>query len=234
MSGTQVIEQPPQVFISHGNNGEVKNLSTVSVFRTRGMVPASVMQVWGALITPMNHRYASVIQTGKAADEALNGGVEFVLSDKNVANFKYILFMDDDNLPPVDGLLTLLETISDYDGISGLYVTKTQPHWPLILGDPKDLNDYTPRSYSSGIHECNAMGMGFVLIKIDVFRQMEPPWFKMIERPVPGIRRMQEDIFFFRQARANGFRFAVNAGVKVGHLDTQNGMVYYPPEQKGA
>ena len=196
------------------------------------MVPASVMQVWGSLITPMNHRYAAVIQSGKAADEALNQGVEFVLNDPNVKHFKYILFMDDDNLPPVDGLLTLTETIGDYDGISGLYVTKFQPHWPLILGDPKNVNDFTPQAHTEGIHECNGMGMGFVLVKIDVFRKMPKPWFKMVERPEPGIKRMQEDLYFFWNARKQGFRFAVNCSVRVGHLNTTNGMVYYPTKPK--
>lgn len=217
-----------EVILAEGGNGKVKNLSTASVLRTRGLIPAATVQAWGSLATPLNHKYAAFIETGKAADEALNHAVETILRPDFAKLFKYILFWDDDNIPPQDGLLTLLETISDYDGISGLYVTKDEMHWPLILGDPKNISDWTPLPYKDGIHECNGMGMGFVLIKLDVFQKMQAPWFKTVERPEKGIRRMHEDVYFFYHARQQGFRFACNCDVKVGHLNSDTGQIFYP------
>lgn len=224
--------QAREVMLSSSGNG-VRNLSTVSVLRTRGMIPARTVQVWGSLFTPMNHKYASLIEAERDADEALNHAIEYILKDNETNKFKYVLFMDDDNIPPQDGLLTLLKTIGDYDGISGLYVTKDEAHWPLILGDPRNIKDWTPQSqYREGVHECNGMGMGFVLLKLDIFKAMEKPWFKCVESPEGEFRRMQEDVYFYYHARQKGFRFAVNADCRVGHLDITNGLVYYPPEKK--
>ena len=228
---TDIQTEPKNILLASSGKG-VSNLSTVSVLRTRGMIPARTVQVWGSLFTPLNHKYASLIESEKEADEALNHAVETILADMQAMNFKYVLFMDDDNIPPQDGLLTLLKTIGEYDGISGLYVTKDPAHWPLMLGDPKDLKDWTPQGYREGVHECNGMGMGFVLLKLEIFKAMPKPWFKIVNSPQGNIRRMNEDVYFYYHARQAGYRFSCNCDVKVGHLNVPTGEVFYPPEAK--
>jgi hypothetical protein len=71
------------------------------------------------------------------------------------------------------------------------------------------------------ISECNGLGMGFTLFKIEMFKHIDPPWFRTIQEWVPGIgeKQMTQDMYFFNQAAKKGFRFGCTTNVRVGHLD---------------
>jgi hypothetical protein len=56
-----------------------------------------------------------------------------------------------------------------------------------------------------------AVGAGCLLVKTDVFRHLEPPWFEF----VPGF---SEDSYFCAQARRHGFEVLLDFDVQCDHL----------------
>ena len=77
--------------------------------------------------------------------------------------------------------------------------------------------------------ECNGLGMGFNLFKLDIFKNKElpKPWFKTVQEVIPGgAKAYTQDLFFFEQAAKCGYRFAVDCRVLVGHYDLQNDIIW--------
>ena len=213
-------------------SGMYKDLSTVIICPTRGMFPTRVVQSWMKLQRPLNHNvYGPVFAESMKVDEAYNGLIQYVLGNKLLSSCKYILTMEEDNLPPVDGLLRLYESMDEYDAVGGLYWGKYEDGFPMIFGDPELGSDHsaaqTPRP--GEVQRCNALGMGFTLFKADMFRNVEKPWFKTVEGvdEKTGIEsKMTQDFYFFRKASKEGFKFAVDNRVLVGHYDHKNNKVW--------
>ncbi len=61
---------------------------------------------------------------------------------------------------------------------------------------------------------CDASGLGLCLIRRDVIEHMEPPWCAFVGHETAGIG---EDVYFFRKARAAGFRLLVDPTVMADH-----------------
>lgn len=163
-------------------------------------------------------------------------------------------------MPGTQGpLMMLYETISKgFDVAGGLYWTKGHPSLPLIYGDPNctdssetsgmfhvryasamqdvtragEINSDGSDWHDKEIVECNGLGMGFTLFKLDIFRdkRLEPPWFKTLgdhgTTEQPGVRQYTQDLYFFERARKLGYRCAVDTRVKLGHLDYRTGEIY--------
>jgi hypothetical protein len=72
------------------------------------------------------------------------------------------------------------------------------------------------------------IAMGCALWRMDLFRDIPPPWFVTVADVVPGkgIQGFTQDLFFCQKAVLAGKRFAVDMRVKVGHLDINTGHVY--------
>ncbi len=124
-------------------------------------------------------------------------------------------------LPPATAVHSLLAVMEDspFDAVSAYYRNKEDPGQPLILGYPNVEGDSAIRSPNGEVMECNIIPMGFALWKLDMFRQMAGPWFETTPRET-------QDVNFCRRARKEGYRFAVDSRVRVGHLDVHTGKVY--------
>src|SRR5580692_12072957 len=87
-----------------------KNLSTIIVCPTRGgrsLCPRFVSAITGVM-RPMNQMAVGPIyMTGMEVGAAYNAAIEMILSNPQLAKFKFLLTVEDDNLPPPDGLLKL-------------------------------------------------------------------------------------------------------------------------------
>lgn len=155
-------------------------------------------------------------------------------------------------------LMYLYETIEKgYDAVGGLYWTKGNPSMPLLYGNPMEKREKAagmfkvrfpakkqkPRrqgkfntdgsDWSDGeIVECNGMGMGFTLFKLDLFRdsRIKKPWFETISdhgtEEKPGLRQYTQDLSFFEKFRELGYKCAVDTRIKLGHLDVKSGIIY--------
>jgi hypothetical protein len=136
----------------------------------------------------------------------------------------YLLFLDDDVLVPFDGLQKLISACeSEKAGAAGgKAVIRGYPFDWMVFSQilPKDNGDLDPSSLKTfkelpteGILEVGALGFCFTLIRVDVFRNMRPPYF------VTGPNHT-EDIWFFVKAReANlDFKAVCDCSVDCGHI----------------
>lgn len=214
---------------------------TIVIVPTRGSIPHQVTHRWLSLITPMNQARGWLFAAGHEVGRAYDALIAQVLAHPELSRFKYVLTLEDDNLPPPDAQVRLLESIQlgPFDAVSGLYFTKGQIGMPMAYGDPEEFRttgvlDFKPldvrRALQLGrVVPVNGIAMGCALWRLDLFRQIPPPWFVTVADVVEergGVMAMTQDLYFCRRAREAGKTFAVDCRVRVGHLDISTGEVF--------
>ena len=209
-----------------------EDLSTVIICPTRGMFPTRVVQSWMKLIKPTNQIvHGPIFAESMKVDAAYEALIDYILTNEYLNKFKYILTIEEDNLPPSDGLLKLLSTIGEgeFDVVSGLYWGKGDDGFPMIFGDPTVPGDYKPQKVKANtIQRANGLGMGFNLFKLEMFKSIPKPWFKTVQEKdeFGQDRAMTQDIYFYEKAGKQGYKFACNTSVLVGHYDSKTDIVY--------
>lgn len=162
---------------------------------------------------------------GASPANGRNGMIKMALEQ----NCTHILFMDDDMAPEQDSLMRLLK--HDLDIVGALYLMRNYPHFPLAFDEAWEDGQnrhmlLTPDT--KGLVEVTNTGLGFCLIKTDVFRKMEGPyWIRLGEIQPDG---WCDDIGFFNRVRQAGFKIFVDTDCKVGHLSQ---MILYPNYSDG-
>ncbi|MBE3086933.1 MAG: hypothetical protein IMZ64_12040 [Bacteroidetes bacterium] len=210
-----------------------RDLSTIIICPTRGVIPARVVQSWLGLMRPMNQKVIGpIFAVGMEVGQAYSSLIEQILANPDLSQYKYILTIEEDNMPPADGLLKLYESMDQYDVVQGLYWTKGEGGQPMIYGDPKVMpKNFIPQIPRVGeVQHCNGLGMGFNLFKLDIFKNpnLTKPWFKTVQEVIPGVgaRAYTQDLYFYELASKEGYKFAVDNRVKVGHYDLVNDIVW--------
>lgn len=203
-----------------------KDLSTVCVIPTRGTIQARVVESWWGLMAPMNQPFTRLIVQGMEVGDAYNAAVETILAHPILSKWKYMLTLEEDNLPPPDGLLKLYESIENYVCVGGLYWTKGAGGQPMIYGDPTGILNFVPQiPIPETVQEANGLGMGFNLWDLNLFRdeRFEKPWFKTVQEwdPNSGGRMYSQDLMAFERIKKLGYRVACDTRVRVGHIDTE-------------
>jgi hypothetical protein len=216
--------------------------STVCIIPTRGAIDARVVNSWFRLISPVNQKFIRLFISGGEVADAYNTAIIGILHHPHLSKYKYILSMEDDNIPPPDGLLKLVETMVAAEkknenlwAVSGLYWSKGfELGVPIAFGDTRkpqfnldaiDLNE-------TGVTRCCLMPQGFTLYRMDLFRKISYPWFKTVEDYDPDapvfdqIKTSTQDHYFFERCYNEGLGIGVRADVKVGHLDIETGQVW--------
>jgi len=227
-----------RVELLHGST--FKDCSTIQLVPSRGLIDPKVIGSWIGLIAPMNQKRWLTFTEGDEVGHAYTEMVGRILKDPYLSKWKYIMTMEDDNLPPPDAHIRLLETIDwgGYDAVSGLYFTKGDWNMPMAYGDPAEyartgVLTMQPRDVAHAVEagtimEVNGIGMGCALWRMDLFREIDPPWFVTVNDIIPdkGIMAFTQDLYFCERARRVGKRFAVDMRVRVGHMDVETGVVY--------
>lgn len=129
--------------------------------------------------------------------------------------YDHILFVDADMVIPDNALELMMQ--GDADVVSALYpkrsdrtkanVYRESPGSGLPYANADGLPDRVPISFC---------GFGCVLVKVELFRRMEYPWFQFCE--LPNYDYISEDFFFCQEAmRANAVMEA-DTRVRCGHI----------------
>lgn len=195
------------------------------------MIHNRVVQAWQAISWPMNQKRAMFMVTGAEVGNAYDDQLAAVLAHPELGQWRYLLTLEDDNIPPHDAVLNLLEAIElgPFDGVGGLYFTKGELNMPQCYGDPVDFArtgslDFRPRDMVAAIKQgaivpCNGIAMGCSLYRMSIFKDIPRPWFKTNPSST-------QDLYFCSKACQAGKRFAVDARVRVGHMDVISGICY--------
>jgi hypothetical protein len=209
-----------------------QDLSTICIVPTRGMIHAKVVQNWLGLMAPMNQKFTRHFAIGMEVGAAYSEAIEMILQNPELSKWQYILFLEEDNLPPPDGLLKLYENMDKYDAIGGLYWTKGENGQPMCYGNPNvfPVNFIPFLPDVDQVTECRGLGMGFTLAKLSMFKdpRLPKPFFKTIQTYTPGkgVEAYTQDLKFFENAGKLGYKFACDSRVKVGHYDVNNDFVW--------
>lgn len=216
-----------------------KDNSTIVICPTRGAIHHRAMQAIMGLMAPMNTRKAFFMPAGQEVGQAYTDTMKMVLSNPGLADFKYVLSIEDDMIPPPDGHLKLLEGMEQgYDVLGGIYFLKGDYNYPQAYGDPKrfaetGVLDFRPLDVTSALREgsiipVNGTAMGFTLYRMEIFKKLEPPWWVTVSEwdPVTGGKSFTQDLWGAERIARAGFKQGIHCGVKCGHLDTATGIVY--------
>ncbi len=211
-----------------------RDLSTIIVCPTRGVIPARIVQSWQGMIRPMNQKaLGPIFMEGMEVGEAYNQVIKMILENPELSKFKFMLTIEEDNAPPPDGLVKLYESIDEYDAVGGLYWTKGETGQPMCYGDPGVMPmNFIPRiPLADVVTPCNGLGMGFTLFRIEMLKDAHfdyGNWFKTKQEVIPGqgVQVFTQDLWFFLRAHELGYKFACDARVKVGHWDQVNQLMW--------
>jgi len=147
------------------------------------------------------------------------------------ANCDYIFFMDTDHVfeMPTDpnvALNQLYQCINknkiDKDGnvnkdakiVSGLYRAKQKVGFNNAMWMKVERKGYAPiREWTGNWLEVDVVGLGCCLIDMQVFKDIERPWFKWEMKD-----DISEDFYFFELAKKHGYNTHIFTDVKLSHL----------------
>lgn len=201
-----------------------KDLSCIQIVPAFGSIPTKVVANWLNMYTPPNQKFVRLFAMGMEVGEAFSNCIESILANPELAKFKYILTLEHDNTPPPDGIVRILQQMEahpEYAAIGGLYFTKGMGGQPQIWGDPRDpvLNFRPCPPVPNELVECCGTGMGFTCFRLEMFKdpKLRKPWFKTTASQQEGV--MTQDLYFWSDARKNGYRAAIDCSIKVGHYD---------------
>ncbi|MEK7180134.1 MAG: hypothetical protein AAB706_01550 [Patescibacteria group bacterium] len=154
-----------------------------------------------------------------------------IQAQKNQSNF--ILYVDDDMTFEPDILDRLLEHNKEIVGVNSY--SRTFPLSSTVMmmdenGEYKDPSKNTEWAMEvpEKLFEVLAIGMGVALIKMEVFENINKPWFKFdIHRD--GYMIQGEDAWFCSQARKEGYKIWADGSLEIGHIGNY---IYKKPERK--
>jgi len=140
---------------------------------------------------------------------------------------RHILFLDSDVHPPMDVIAKLRK--HDLAIVSALYARRQRLSRNQMLRRqgsnliPIEEGTYLPGS----LVECDAIGLGCVLIETDVMRKIGAPWFQWTESYLMG--GVSEDFAFSEKVKEAGFKIFVDTSIVCRH----SGLIKWLPTARG-
>jgi hypothetical protein len=130
---------------------------------------------------------------------------------------EWILFLDDDHSFPPHLLMQLLSR--EQPIVASLYLQRQPPFWPVAYGSKSEDGLYTALDMRAlqggGIVPVAAAGTGGMLIRSEVFYDLEPPWFLHTDQH-------SEDLYFCDRAIEAGYPIYVDLEARLGHIAPVN------------
>lgn len=158
------------------------------------------------------------VRSGEPFDVARNAACQLALE----RGFQYLMFLDDDVIPPPDTFQRLAAPGADI--ISGLYYRRKEPICPVAMtvppggGPPIWVTTWNPPNSTV---EVDLVGAGCLLLHRRVLERIPAPWFVWEigkEPAVEGRNAMSEDFAFCMKAKAAGFRVYLDTSIQCDHV----------------
>jgi hypothetical protein len=121
-------------------------------------------------------------------------------------NADYALFLDSDMRFPRDLVQRLVAHGKDI--VACNYSTRRMPPKTVAWSDFA-MQDFVTSHDRSGMEEVDAVGMGAMLVKTEVFRRLPQPWFQVVYSKAARAF-IGEDIYFCQLAKGHGFKVYVD------------------------
>lgn len=187
----------PKIAIGIPTYGTLKTKTFVSILKFVKSVSFEV---------PVITQIGSYIQENRESivEKALEGDIS------------RLLFVDHDMLFEPQDVEQLYNRGKDIIGAP--FSLRTTPSNPFETVKNKDLHgNEIWEEYENGLIKCCAVGTGFMLINLEVFKKIPKPWFQL-EYSKEGKLQYGEDMSFCRKAREAGYDIWCDTKVKLGHI----------------
>ena len=132
----------------------------------------------------------------------------------------HIMWLDSDMMFPVNCIETLLSHNTDI--VACNYSTRTYPFKGvayLSIGDWDSWLGYNDQS--DQLVEVEGVGMGCMLVKTEVYKRLDKPWFEVTWHDEFN-DHIGEDFYFCTKARAAGYTIQIDTNLsrEISHLGT--------------
>ena len=94
---------------------------------------------------------------------------------------EWVLWLDSDMMFPPSVLMRLLAHNEDLVGCN--YMKRSYPFKTVAFTDTSDWENWIPIQYSNQLVEAEAVGMGCVLMKTALFKELQKPYFEYTYQP---------------------------------------------------
>ena len=128
-------------------------------------------------------------------------------------NVTHVMFIDHDMVFPPTGIDRLFKQKKDI--IGGQYNVRAFPATSTVKMEDENGHFINWNTLPEEPFQCAALGTGFMLIDINVFKKVEEPWFFFAD--LDG-DEMTEDVYFCRKARKAGFEVWCDPTIPLSHL----------------
>lgn len=162
------------------------------------------------------------------------------------AGAQYLLFLDDDTVPPphtVPALINVLDQADDDVAVcAGIYTNKKEPVAPLVYME-RGMGSFWKWKYDE-VFQCWGIATGCMMIRLSCFDKLPEPWFRDInsieeaegdETALPngdaGMSdfSMTDDLYFCEKLKQHGFKVMAHGGVLPVHIDQKGKPFVLPP-----
>ncbi|CAB4135164.1 hypothetical protein UFOVP276_120 [uncultured Caudovirales phage] len=141
------------------------------------------------------------------AQEALNDDADLLIT------------IEDDTFPQPDALVRLVDFVRKNPRTAiGAWYPKREEYRQgvhIIVGK----NERGPLHDDGEIHEVYTLAMGCSVYPVQMFREIQRPWFKTSPQ-------LTQDSYFSQLAREAGWKLLVDTSIKCRHIDRDTGKVY--------
>lgn len=186
--------------------------------------------------TPAAHDIILEQPFGFSVPDARN----FVVNKAIKEDFDYIFFVDDDVLIPRNALVQLVHHKADIVGgfyyrkyfpleSTGMHVNENDEPVPIEILTNKQIQENI-KGYKIGdiIHNTLVLPSGVTLIKTEVFKNMESPWYRTCT--INGRATITEDTYICQKARDLEYDIITDLGIQCIHVDKQRGTLFGHPD----
>lgn len=181
---------------------------------------------------PINYNTVFSIIHSRPVAEARNEIVKEAIKQ----NAKYLWFIGDDTINPPHTLrqfIFRMENVLDCGVVGGVYCSKSDPPAPLVFRGNGE-GSFWDWKFGE-FFEVTGLGMDCTMIRVELLKQMQPPWFVTIDKEdfldaKNNAEMWTEDLYFFhRIAKETKYKVYCDASVIAQHVDIYTGKVYSLP-----
>lgn len=233
-----------------------ENVGLSPAVRIPAVVPVQWLTAQMQLVHPLNYSTIYLTQYGKLAGEARQ--ILTMAALKYVQPDGFILYWDDDTLPPPMGLYTMANYMEQHPEVgilSGVYCTRETPAEPVAYRESTH-GAFWEFEMGKDVEptEVAAVGAGFMLCRVSAIVKAinenpgEPIWADMKATRTGDDSEYDDvwgngitwghDIRFCRLIRLAGFKVMLDGRVECGHLDINTQVIHKlpdtcPPKMRG-
>ena len=180
---------------------------------------------WAKMFAYSYGRYTMALST--CHGPYIDNNRDLLIREAKIMNTDYVLFLDDDQTYPEDTPERLLaHNKMVVGGVTPRKETCTPMVWDYI--DDK-ITFWSSLREKTGLTKVNGMGMGGVLISMDVFKQIEYPYFKIHSSPT--YQKHGEDMTFYFKCRDAGIDVWCDTDLQYGHMSMRELTLDDPPRK---